>query len=277
MRIALALAAGLVLGGVGCSDGPGAGSRPVVAVSVAPQAWLVERLAADHVRIEVMIPPGANPVTWEPTLAQRRALSDASLYFAVGHPRFPFESTWLVRLLAEESDLTLVSGPPAAGDRDPHVWLSPRYMRASAAVLAEALTTLLPEERDSIADALAELRTDVDALDAEIHRLLDPRRGARFYVMHPAFGHFAAGYGLVQVALEPYNREPDPHTLARLIEEARAAGVTVVFAQPQFDRRSAEVVAAEIGARVELLDPLARDWSDNLRRVARALAAGAVG
>ena len=52
--------------------------------------------------------------------------------------------------------------------------------------------------------------------------------------------------------------------------------MSVVFAQPQFDAASARVVAAEIGARVELLDPLAPDWADNLRRVARALAEAAV-
>jgi putative heme degradation protein len=36
-------------------------------------------------------------------------------------------------------------------------------------------------------------------------------------------------------------------------------------------RRSAELVAAEIGARVVELDPLARDWLQNLRHIAEAL------
>jgi len=72
-------------------------------------------------------------------------------------------------------------------------------------------------------------------------------------------------------------REPDPRRLAQLIERARALGVAVVFSQPQFDPTSARVVAAEIGARIESLDPLAADWATNLVHVAERLAAEARG
>ena len=95
-------------------------------------------------------------------------------------------------------------------------------------------------------------------------------------VHHPAWGYFAQEYGLEQVAIEHEGKEPDVRQLAELIQRARRDGVQVVFAQPQFDPASAELVAAEIGARVELLDPLAYDWATNLRHVARRIAEGAI-
>ena len=52
------------------------------------------------------------------------------------------------------------------------------------------------------------------------------------------------------------------------IEHARKKGIRVVFAQPQFSKRSAEIVAREIDGRVVIADPLAEDWMANLAAVA---------
>jgi zinc transport system substrate-binding protein len=268
----------LAAAAAGCSPPTARDSRPVVAVSVLPFAAFVEALASDRVSLEVMIPPGANPASYEPTLPQLQRLSRAVLFVKVGHPRFPFEAAWLARLLAERTDLPVVdasAGVEALGD-DPHLWVSPRRVRAMAPALADGLVGVLPEHREAILAARVRFEREIDALDAELAETLAPVRGQRFWVYHPAWGHLAADYGLVQRAIEAEGKEPDARALAARLAEARGAGVSVVFAQPQFDAASARVVAAEIGARVELLDPLAPDWADNLRRVARALAEAAV-
>ena len=57
--------------------------------------------------------------------------------------------------------------------------------------------------------------------------------------------------------------------LARLIERAKAANVKVIFVQPQFSEKSAEAVAEAIGGVVIPMDPLARDYLANLRKMAR--------
>jgi zinc transport system substrate-binding protein len=46
----------------------------------------------------------------------------------------------------------------------------------------------------------------------------------------------------------------------------------VIFVQRSVSGRAARVLAEEIGAEVVVLDPLAYDWPDNLRRVAAAMA-----
>ncbi|HEX6202849.1 MAG TPA: hypothetical protein VF100_07595, partial [Thermoanaerobaculia bacterium] len=74
-----------------------------------------------------------------------------------------------------------------------------------------------------------------------------------------------------QVAIEREGKEPGPRELAARIAAARAEGFATVFTQRGFAERPARVIAGEIGARVVPLDPLARDWDDNLLAVARAL------
>jgi zinc transport system substrate-binding protein len=245
-----------------------------VVVSVVPQSFFVEKIADDLVRIEVMVPPGASPATYEPTFAQLATLSRAVLYVKVGHPHFPFEKTWLERLLDEHPELPVVDASAGLelGDQDPHLWVAPRHARVMVRNIAAALATHLPEHAPSFARNLDALLVEIDAVDADLREALRGKEGGRFVVLHPAWGHFAQQYGLEQLAIQHEHKESDPSHLAALLEEARATGIEVVFAQPHFQRAGAEVFARELGGRVEILDPLAYPWSDNLREVARRLA-----
>jgi zinc transport system substrate-binding protein len=246
----------------------------LVVVSVVPQSFFVEKIADDLVRIEIMVPPGASPATYEPTLEQLAALSRASLYVKVGHPHFPFEDTWLEPLLEEHRSLPVVDASAGLelGDEDPHLWVAPRHARVMVKNIEAALATHLPEHARSFARNLDALLVEIDAVDADLREALRGKQGGRFVVLHPAWGHLAQQYGLVQLAIQREHKETNPRHLKALIEEARAAGIEVVFAQPHFQRAGAEVVARELGGRVEILDPLAYSWSENLREVARRLA-----
>ena len=99
---------------------------------------------------------------------------------------------------------------------------------------------------------------------------MEPYSGRKVFVFHAAWGHFTREYGLEQVSLEEGGKKPGAGTLAAFIEEAKREKASVIFVQPQFSQEGARVVAQEVAAGVEALDPLARDWPDNMRRVAVA-------
>jgi zinc transport system substrate-binding protein len=56
--------------------------------------------------------------------------------------------------------------------------------------------------------------------------------------------------------------------LEALIQHARKNHIKVIFVQPQFSTKSAELVAKEIGGQLTFADPLAEDWMANLREIA---------
>jgi len=261
-----------------CSGERGADERPVVAVSVLPLAYFVDRIAGDSVRVEVLLPPGASPVTYEPSMRQLTAIADASLYVEVGHPHFPFEATWLDAILDAAGTPSIVSASDGDVDEhtDPHVWLSPaRALRLSARIEAALAREFPAESARSAATRLA-LDRDIEAAERELRDSLAPHRGGHFYVFHPAWGEIAREYGIIQVAIERDGKAPDAHDLLELVERIRDDHVEVIFAQPHFSRASVDVLASETGARVELLDPLAYDWPYNVRDVARKLPRGIV-
>lgn len=269
--------------------------RPLlVAVTVPPQAYLVERIGGERVTTEVLMPPGSSEESWSPSPRQMVALTRADLYVLVGHPAFAAERRHVTPVLADNPQVPVVDmsagmgleldehhqhdAEPedhthAGGAGDPHVWTSPRLMRAAAVTIAEALARRDPQASAAYGVRLAALLDEIDALDAEIRRELSGLSRRRFLVTHPAWGHLASDYGLVQVAIEEEGKEPSPAHLVALAAEARAEGVPVVFTQKGFPENAAHAVAREIGARAIPLDPLARDWLDNTRKTARSLAA----
>lgn len=252
-------------------------------MSVPPQAYFVERLGGEHVRVEVMVPPGTSPDTYEPTPQQVLALARARLYVAVGHPDLTFETAHLGRLLEERPGLPVVDMAEGMaflpleepghehGESDPHVWVAPALVRVAADNIARALAAADPEHAAVYRENVRRFEADIETLDRFIHSRLDglPRR--RFWVYHPAWGYFAAEYGLEQVALEEEGKEAGTARLVELLETARREEVRTFFVQQGFSDKSARLIAEEIGARLVVLDPLAYDWLDNLRRVTQAL------
>ena len=281
------LAAALLVGMV-----PVMASELPVTVSVAPQGHLVEAIGGERVRVSVMVDPGQSSHTFSPSPRRMSALADTRLYVKVGHPEYSYERRFLQRLQDSDGDLQVVSMAEHAelreledhhhgnghhhdhahGETDPHLWVSPRVMRRSAEAIAEALISLDPDGRGEYQRNLAQLLLDIDALDAELAALLEPLQQRRFLVNHPAWGYFADDYALTQRAIEHEGKDPSPMQLARLIEEAREAGIRSVIVQPGFSSRGADLIARELDTRTVEVDPMAPDWPESLRSLARALA-----
>lgn len=277
-------------------------AKPVVAVSILPQAWLVEQIADGHVEVLTVVRPGESPATYQPTDAQISGIIKAAVYFRIG---VPFENgPWFEAIRAargprivdlrrgvrlrrmsravdpeKPSPLERKHGRTEdvdqvhrhAGGEDPHIWLSPRLLKILARAVAAELARLDPAHRDEFNENLAALEARLDGTDATIRAALQPLRGRAFFVFHPAWGYFAEEYGLRQVAVELEGKEPSDRELTRLQQLARTEQVKVVFVQPQISGRSARAVAAAIGGRVERIDPLAADVPESLTRVAALL------
>jgi zinc transport system substrate-binding protein len=278
-----ALALLITLGGlVGCAAEPvGSPDDPTerdvltVAVSIAPQAYLVERVGGPRIRTQVMVGPGASPATYEPKASQLRDLARADVYVSIG---VPFETTWMKRFAAANPRMQIVDVTggtvlmSTGGQPDPHTWLSPRLVAAQAAVLRDALVAIDPAHRGEYDANLEALRSDIAALDTRIRAALDKVTERAFIVFHPSWGYFARDYDLEMIPIEVGGTEPAPAELVRIIGTARRRGIRVVFAQPEFSTAQASTIAAAIGGEVLLISPLERDWLANLDRVASTLA-----
>lgn len=254
----------------------------LVFVSIPPQKYMVQQIGQALLDVEVMIPAGADPHIYEPKPRQMVALSKARLYFAIGIQ--PFENTWLKKLVSSNPEMMLVhtdrgvqkipmttpqhKAERHAGEPDPHIWLSPPLVMKQAQTILNALLEFDPASRTVYETNYQAFVSELQALDAELKNIFAAKQGLPFMVLHPAWGYFAHTYGLKQVPIEIEGKDPKPAQLKELIDYAKHNQIKIIFVQPQFSPRNAELVAKEIGGQVVFADPLAADWSDNLREVA---------
>ena len=262
------------LGLASCGSDRPTTAKPMVVTSVTSQAYFVRKIAGDAVDVRVMIPPGANPAAYEPTMDQMRALSKASLYVQIGHPHFPFEKAWLHTLLKDQPNLHIVdcSQGILLDDEDPHIWVSVKNAQIISKNITAALVRIAPNKANVFRQNLARFLQETDRLDREIRSLLAGVQQKSFYVFHPAWHTFAAEYGVIQVAIEHDHKEPSPHELKNIIARAKADGTQTIFVQPQISQTSAELVAREIGGEIAFIDPLGEDWMESMRHAAQSIA-----
>ena len=250
-------------------------ARANVFVSILPQAYFVERVGGSRVEVHVLVGPGQSPHSYEPTPKQMTMLTAADIYFKIG---LPFEDRLFNKIMGITKKILIAdtsrgiklrpleeAGEDAheRGRHDPHIWLDPMLIAVQADIICDALCARDPLHADDYRKNLRQFRADLNALDAEIRKKLEPFRGRELFVFHPAFGYFADAYGLTQVAIETAGKEPGSKSLAAVLDRAKKSGAKVIFAERQFSPKSAEAVARQIGAGVVSLDPLARDCFQN--------------
>jgi zinc transport system substrate-binding protein len=257
-------------------EGEDGTDRLVVTVSILPQAYFVTEIGGSLVSVNVMVEPGANPATYEPRASQMRALSGSDCYVSIG---VPFEGAWLDRITAANPAMRLVDSTTDVelryfpnGVVDPHIWLSPRRVAIQAQTIAQALIELDPDHEAEYLANLKRFQGEAEALDRRINEILAPHTGAAFVVSHPSWAYFGEDYSLEMIPIEVGGQEPSAAELTDLVRRAQRERVRVVFAQPQFSTVAAEIVAAELGGEVLLIDPLAEDWTANLQEVAETMA-----
>ncbi len=268
-------------------------------VSILPTAYFVERVGGPNVEVNVLVGPGQDPHTFDPTPKLMAKLAGAQILFKMG---FSFEETLIkkigptfknvevvdlqkgikLRAMTEEETEAGEAGhghshgkkhkhSREAGDMDQHTWLDPQLAKIQAQTVADTLIRIDPSHKDQYEANLKDFQTELDAIHEQLKKALAPVKGKKFFVFHPAYGYFGDAYGLKQVPVQIGGKEPTAKQLARLIDLAKEDGVRVIFVQPQFSKKTAEALAKAIGGAVVPLDDLAPDYLKNLQEMAAKL------
>jgi zinc transport system substrate-binding protein len=270
-------------------------AKAQVSVSILPQQYFVKRVIGDRYLINVMVPPGHSPATFAPTPQEIKSVSQSILYFKIGY--IGFEHAWMEKIsslnpkmliIDTSKGITLISGGEdhihGEGDStdhdheghshqgiDPHIWLSPSAVKIQAKNILDAFMVIDSENGDIYQKNYSAFVQDIDSLQEETKLSLEPLKGKKFMVYHPAWSYFAREYGLQQFPIEIGGKSPGAADLKRVIDRAIAEKIGVIFVQKQFDSTSAQVVAQEIRGKVIQLDPLDPDWLGNMKKMIKAI------
>jgi zinc transport system substrate-binding protein len=264
---------------VGCGKQPPAEGRDekiVVAVTILPQKAFVEAVCGDLAEVIAIVPPGNSPGNYEPTPQEMESFSRASVYFTIGVP------TEKANILPKAENMEIVDLPAwvakeysdrelSPGERDPHMWLSPKRAKVMVEAIEETMAALDSENAQTYRENAEAFLKELDRVDTKIKETFDAVQNKTFIVFHPSYGYFADDYGLEMVALEQDGKEATPQHLQDMIDFAKAENIKVIFSQAEIDSKQPDAFAEEIGGEKVMLDPLSEDYIANLERMAEAI------
>lgn len=269
--------------------------KPVIAVSTGPQAWIAAQLLPDSIAdVVTLLPPGADPESYEPAMGTLKQLANARVWFTLNtpgfeemlepkiHDNFPQlaitdVTTGVSRNLLhfcqhDHGEHTSEAEHHHEDASDPHLMSSLRNAAIVASNMSAELQKLFPGHSQQIATAEQQLLKQLKTLDDSIANVLSqPGRSRAFVMEHPSLGYFARDYGLKQIALQEGNKEPTPVRTAEAYAEAVSEGAKVMFTEKEHPAGGRAEMMRKEGMRIVEISLSSPDYPATIRTITRAL------
>ena len=260
---------------VGCSS-KNESDKKTIYVTITPMQSIIEEITMGDFNVEVIVPKGASPETFEPTPKQVTSFSDAEFIFSTG--LIDFERNLVKRINGNaevvhlSEGIELIAGSCSHGNHshkhgvDPHIWTSPRSLRT---MVTNAYDAIIAHYPDSVkyTKATERLLERIDALDSLCAAQIEAAGVKAMMIYHPAYTYYARDYGIEQIAIEHDGKEPSLRQTTSLIESAKRDGIKVILRQPQYSEDKARAIADDVGAEIITTDPLSEDIFGEIERV----------
>lgn len=257
-------------------------------VSIFPIYDLVRRVAGPDADVTLLLQPGHNEHSFDPTPKDIETASKSKLGVMIGLGLDP----WMEKLMKDAAPsarilkvgdrvptLTIKEDPIGADDhehdddhdhghddhehegkgaQDPHVWLDPQRAQLIVRAVAEELGRVDAPHAIAYRERATEVDTSLVALDKEAEERLKPLKRRGFVTFHGSFGYFAERYKLsILAVIEPFpGSQPTGEYVSKVLTVIKEKKVPALFSEPQLDPRPAKVLAEEAKIPLGVLDPV---------------------
>lgn len=263
-------------GGVAEAGTPTAegGKRLVVVASLFPQFDFARAIARDRADVTLLLPPGTESHTFDPSPAVMRRIARADLFVYTGKYMEP----WAERVVRSVADDTAVLDASegialvreahdhdhdhaegehdAHGGYDPHIWLDPRQAMKMADNIERALIALDPDGAAGYRENAARLTAELQRLDDDTtHVVRTAARDTLVFGGRFAYRYFLERYGLHYVTAYrscSVEAEPGIRDVVAVTRYIREHGISCIYHEEFADPKVARAIAGETGAELLL-------------------------
>lgn len=256
-----------------CGSHNSAEDKKTIYVTISPLKSIVEEVVCGDYNVEVLVPKGASPESFEPTMKELMALNGAEYIYSTGLINFEQTLTSSVeyseRIINLSEGIELMEGCCSHGHHhhkhgiDPHIWTSPRALQT----MVRNIESSLPVDSVKYSVAADKLLNKLSELDSLCNSSIADSGVDAIMIYHPAFTYYARDYGIEQISVEHDGKEPSPRQLTSLVDKARNHGITKLLIQPQYGKDKLRSMALECDAEIIEVDPLSDDIMAEIERV----------
>ena len=254
-----------------------------VTATIFPPYDFVREIAGDKVNLSMLLPPGAESHSFEPTPKDILTIKKSSLFLYIGGE----SDEWVKNILKsmdtgamtilplievvdaveekivegmeseEEGGAPLALETEEEPEYDEHIWTAPQNAKRMVQAIAEALSEKDAVNAEFYRQNAASYLVKLDELDAAFRDMTDKaaRRTLVFGDRFP-FRYFGDAYGLNYFAAFPgcsTETEPSAATVAFLIDKVKAENIPAVFYIEFSNEKMADTISEATGAKKHLL------------------------
>ncbi len=246
-----------------------------IVATLFPQYDFARAVAGDKAVVEMLLPPGIDSHSFDPSMKDAGKLSDADMFIYTGEIMenwaIPFAenapaSCVILDVSMNIEPVCLNGGHEHSSSEehgyshtfnvDPHIWTSPENAKIIVSDICDAIVSLDPENAEYYIENARGYTESLSRLDADISECVaSARLDTLYFGGEFAFRYFAERYGLSSVTLYDScseSAEPDPGAVTSMIDEMNENGVRVILYPELSDDRSARGIAEGTGARTAL-------------------------
>ena len=264
-----------------------------VVTTLFPLQEFAAAVGGERARVDLLLPPGAEPHAWEPRPSDLAKIQKADVFIYIGRAMEPWAEDLLKATrganlkiveaskglqLLEAKNLHKEASPghkPTREERsDPHVWLDFSLDRKIISAIAAAFAEKDPQNASRYRTNGESYDSRLEALDKRFAATLSSCRHRQIILGgHSAFAYLAEKYGLQQIPLYGIspNAEPTPKRLTEVIQAAKSHGAKFIFFEEMVNPKLARVLAQEAGLQTLVLYDGANLTRDQLKQKATFL------
>lgn len=252
--------------------------------TVYPLQYLAEEIGGKYVHVETVYPPGTDEHTYEPSQKDIVNMTNAELFFYIGHNLEGFV-TKAQPILSDEGVKTVAIGEKVNlddeahtdnehaheeqehshnddhdhGGVDPHLWLNPLYTAQMAEAIKTELTKQMPEQADYFEAHYKQLDEQLHELDTQLADTIKNGKTNEIIVSHAAYGYWEERYGLKQISVTGLttSTEPSQKELENIVRTAQEHNLKYVVFEQNISSKLTEIIQKELGAEALQLHNLA--------------------
>jgi zinc transport system substrate-binding protein len=245
-----------------------------VVATLFPQYDFARIIGGDKVNVSLLLPPGVEAHSYEPTPQDMAAFIKSDIFFFTGEGMEPWAvniaenlvlegvgvvdlSQGIPLLEAEEEIIDTEEEDHEEHSFDPHYWTDPNMAMLMIDQILQEFKELDPENAVYFEGNAQGLKEELAKLDEAIRYVISKSESRTILSGgHFAFGYFAHRYGLDH--LSPYegfspNAEPSPQSITKLVETIRRTNAGAIFFEELADPKVARVISDETGVKMLML------------------------
>lgn len=255
---------GFIILGKSKVQSPQSGKIKVTA-SFYPLYFFSQEIGGDKASVANITPAGAEPHDYDPSTGDIARIENSNLLVLNGgvevwgdRMKTSLSGKNTVVVVAGEKLLTRSLTEEGQTMQDPHVWLDPILAKEEVANILAGFEKVDPANSSYYSANAQKVDVQLDQLDKEYKTGLATCGKKDIITSHAAFAYLGARYGLNQVpiaGLSP-DAEPSSKQLADISDFAKKNGVKYIFFESLVSPKLSDTIAAEVGAKTLVLDPL---------------------